>query len=97
MKVLSLPRGDIFGGAAVLMSRLVTTAHVGCIGEKLRYDFSHMISMASFHVLMFSRLSPPSLRGNSRVFNAMWGVCLPSHMKSCINFCIANSILFGIP
>ena len=81
-KVLMRVRGEVPGGAVALMMRSMTLAHEGRMGEKFRYAFSHMISIASFRALMSSRLRPPSSIGLYRVSRAILGEKSLSQRKS---------------
>jgi hypothetical protein len=62
-KVFIRASREVPGGAALLMIRSVIMAQVGRDGEKLRYDLSHVISMALFLAYMFRRFRPPLLSG----------------------------------
>jgi len=69
------------GGVALLRIRSMIIAHIGHEVVKLRYDFSQMISTASFLAWMFSRLRPPLLEGRYRYLRAILGDKSSSHIK----------------
>lgn len=75
----------------------VTDAHVGRMSKVLMYILIHVILIASFLILMFSNLIPPSSIGLSRRLLLIGGVFLSFHIKFLICFVIAFSMDFGIP
>ena len=82
----------IFSGAAVLIRRSMTFAHVGLIGVSCRYSFSHIISITLFLAFKSSRLRPHSCIGHWRASIAILREESCSHMKSCMILVKANSI-----
>ena len=76
---------------------LVMAAHVGCDGEKSRYLFSHMMSMASFLVMISRRSSLPLLIGQHSISQVILGKELSSHMNPLIILFSAISMWGGIP
>ena len=97
VKVLILAITEVPGGVAALIRRSVTIAQAGREGVRSRYDFSHMISIASFRALMFRMLRPPSSIGLYRYSSAILGAVSCSHMKSLIILSSAVSMWAGIP
>lgn len=87
----------VVGGAIVLMMRSVIVAHVGRVCVKLRYVFSHIMSIASFLVLMLRRFSPPSSSGLCSMCKAILGEESLSQMKVVAIFIRAFSTASGIP
>ena len=85
------------GGATALMMISVMAAHAGRVGEKFRYNFSQMRSIALFLALRLSRPIPPSSIGFCRVFRAILGEESSSHMKDVILLVRAFSMFSGIP
>ena len=60
-------------GADASIIRSVIVAHSGLFGEKSRYIFNHIMSIASFLISRSSRSSPPSIMGFLRVSLAILG------------------------
>ena len=60
---LTVANTDVPGGAVAFIRISVTVAHAGREGDRSRYAFSQVTSIASFLAFMLSRLRPPSLRG----------------------------------
>ena len=79
------------------MIRSVIAAQVGRAVVKLRYDLSHMISMASFLAGISNRLRPPSLRGRQRKSRVILGDESSPHMKFWIILVKADLMGGGIP
>jgi len=79
------------------MMWLVTVAHFWWDGEKFRYAFSHMISIASFLDLTLRMFRPPSRMGLQSVAMAILGLVPCSHMKVLMMFIRASSMCIGIP
>jgi hypothetical protein len=96
-KMFRRARCEVPGGAALLIIKSVSMVQVGCERVRFRYDFSHMISMASFLAWMFSRFRPPSLRGWHRKLRVILGDESSSHIKSRISLVRAVSTEVGIP
>ncbi len=87
----------VFVGAAVAITRSVTFAYVGWVGEKFRYALSHISLIALFRASRFSRFRPPSSMGCCRASNVIQGEESSSHIKSRIIFTRAFSIVTGMP
>ncbi len=88
---------DVPGGATLLRIRSMIVAHIGCVGVKLRYNFSHIMSIASFLALMFNRLKPPSFMGRYRKSRAILGDESSFHMKFHVILIRAFLIDDGMP
>ena len=97
MKVFTFAIVEVPGGAATLMRRLVTIAQAGHDGERLRYFFSHMISIAPLQALMSRTLRPPSSIGLYRHSRAILGAMSWVHIKSLIIPSKAILMCVGIP
>lgn len=95
-KVFVLAFWRVSLGAAASIRISVIFAHIGQVLDGLRYDLSHIISMASFHEARSRRLRPPSSMGQYRVSSMIFGMLLSFHMKFLMIFVSAVSIWFGI-
>src|SRR5260221_8223270 len=71
----------VFVGAAVSIIRSVTATHGWHLGEKSRYIFNHIRSIASFLAPMSRIFRPPISLGWFRKFRAIRGPLPSSHMK----------------
>jgi len=86
-----------WGGAAASMMWSVTVAHFCQDGEKFRYVFNQMISIASFLDLMSRTFRPPLWIGRRRLAMAIRGLVPWSHMNLLIMSINASSMCGGIP
>jgi len=96
-KGLFIASSTNLGGAVASIVWSVMATQECCMGEKLRYNFSHMILIASFLDSMSRIFRPPSLIGYCRVCAAILGLDSLPHRKSLINLVNAFSISCGIP
>ena len=84
-------------GKFVLMMMSMTAAHVSHAVVKLRYDFSHIMSIASFRQLMLRRFSHPFSIGFCSVLGAILREESSFHMKDVRNLVRAFLTWSSIP
>ena len=88
--------GGMFGWREFIIAS-VMKAHLGLSGDRSRYDFSLMMSIALFLVFIFSSCIPPSSLGEYSLAILIVGGAVDSQMKSLMILVRASSICFGIP
>jgi hypothetical protein len=84
------------GEATALIMMSVTATHSRQDGEKFRYNFSHIRSIASFLVLILNRFMPSSLISLCSILRAILREESLHHIKVIIFLISAFSIFSGI-
>ena len=94
---LTLAIRFVAGGAISSIIMSTTIAHLGRVGEKFRYAFSHMMLINLLRACMSIRLSPPSSMGLWSSSIAILGLESSSHINCRVIFVSAFSMCLGMP